>query len=363
MQGVQLSVFLPSLLGGGAERAFVNLANSFADDGYVVDMVLASARGPYIASVSRRVRVVDLKCHRVFPCVLKLSTYLRRERPTALLSALSHSNVVAIGAHFIARVPTTLVVSERCKIVDEMRVSRKDRILLRLMQLTYHRATKVVAVSRGVAEDVEQIIGVDPQKISVIYNPVVTAELLETAAESVAHPWFSAPGRPVILGAGRLSAQKDFVTLIQAFSIVRKKQPARLVILGEGEKRNELELLAHRLDVADDVWMPGFVENPFPWMRSATLFVLSSRFEGLPNVLIQAMACGTPVVSTNCPGGPAEILEKDRLGRLVPVGDAPALAAAMTASLSEPPNPAAQITALGFTAKKAHDMYADVLFG
>ena len=205
-----------------------------------------------------------------------------------------------------------------------------------LMKIFYPRADGVVAVSKGVADDLAVVIGLPRERITVIYNPVVTPELLQKAQEPIDHPWFHPGEPPVILGVGRLTKQKDFPTLIQAFALVRKERPARLIILGEGEDRYELEELIRKLGIASDVDMPGFVDNPYKYMAYSTVFVLSSAWEGLPTVLIEAMACGCPVVSTNCHSGPAEILENGKYGKLVAVGDAAGLAEAMVGTLDAP---------------------------
>ena len=358
-----IAIYLPSLTGGGAERVMVTLANGFAAQGHAVDLVLATAEGPYLADVVSGVRVVDLASGRVFRSLPRLIRYLRRECPTAMLSALSHANVVAIIAHWLSRVPTRLVVSERNTLSVDMVASPKGRLILRLMRLTYPRAAKVTAVSKGVAQDLEHLVGLPPEKIEVIYNPVVTPELLLRAEEPLDHPWLRQGEPPVILGVGRLTAQKDFATLLRAFALLRAQHPARLVILGEGEQRRELEALVRALGIAENVLLPGFVENPFAWMHRARVFVLSSRYEGLPGVLIQAMACGARVVSTDCPSGPAEILEDGRFGRLVPVGDTRALADAITATTTDCNAPDTALRALAFGIHSAVDMYRLTLLG
>lgn len=347
----KVAVFLPSLQGGGAERAMATLANGFAQRGLLVDMVLATAEGPYLAELSSSVRVVDLGAKRVLLSLPALVRYLRHERPDALLSALSHANVAAIAAHRLAGSQARLVVSERIHVSTLMAtVSRAAAYgTTRLMRWTYRRADAVVTVSMGVADDLIAAIGIPRDRLRVVYNPVVDDRLLALSAAPVHHPWFTAGAPPVVLATGRLTAQKDFPTLLRAFAVVRAQRPVRLIILGEGELRGELESLAVGLGVADDVALPGFVENPFAWMRRASLFALSSAFEGLPGVLIQAMACGTPVVSTDCPSGPSEILENGRWGRLVPVGNVQALADAMLAALddSRPPDVAARAREFG----------------
>ncbi|HEY8363833.1 MAG TPA: glycosyltransferase, partial [Tissierellaceae bacterium] len=232
---------------------------------------------------------------------------------------------------------TRLVVREAntISVSSKNSLNFKARILPILMKFLYPLADAVIAVSEGVAKDLTQIIGLPAEKVKVIYNPVITPEIFKKAEEPIKHPWFAPGELPVILGVGRLTKQKDFITLIRAFDIVRKEYPSRLVILGEGEERPELEALVQELDLEQYVNMPGFVENPFSYMKKAAVFVLSSRWEGLPNVLIQALALGIPVVSTACPSGPTEILEKGKLGRLVPVGNEVIMAKAILEELKK----------------------------
>ena len=318
----------------------VTLANGFARRGYRVDLVLASAAGPYLKDVSPDVRVVDLRAGRVIRALWPLVRYLRRERPVAMLSAMNHANVVAVLARRLAGVNTRLVVSERTTISSEARRASgwSARAVYALVPRLYRRADAIVAVSREAARDLEAFAGLAAGAVTPIYNPFDLARIARMAAESIPHPWF-APGqrRPVVLAVGRLVELKDFPTLLRAFAAVRQRRDARLLILGEGELRGELAGLAHSLGLGpDDFDMPGFVANPYAYLARAALFVLSSRWEGLPGVLIEAMACGTPVVSTDCPSGPREILEDGRWGALVPVGDGAALADAIEAALRAP---------------------------
>jgi glycosyltransferase involved in cell wall biosynthesis len=193
----------------------------------------------------------------------------------------------------------------------------------------YPWADGVTAVSKGVADDLAQAIRLSPSHIQVIYNPIVTCDLLKKSKAPLEHPWFKAGEIPVILGVGRLTAQKAFSVLIEAFAQVRKSYPTRLLILGEGEERPQLEALIRQLGLEQDVNLPGFVSNPYPYMAHAALFVLSSRWEGLPTVLVEAMSLRTPVIATDCPSGPREILRNGQYGQLVPVGDSGALALAI----------------------------------
>jgi glycosyltransferase involved in cell wall biosynthesis len=202
-----------------------------------------------------------------------------------------------------------------------------------LANIFYPGAAGVVAASEGMADDIANVFRIPRDQIQVIYNPAITRDLFTSAAESIPHPWFTPGAPPVVLGVGRLTRAKNFLLLIHAFSQLRSRCPARLVILGEGEERPALEAKARELGVEMDVDLPGFVSNPYPYMRQATVFVLSSAWEGLPNALIQALALGTPVVSTDCPSGPREILKGGALGELIPVGNPDAMRAAIEAVL------------------------------
>jgi glycosyltransferase involved in cell wall biosynthesis len=359
----KIAIYLPSLRGGGAERVMVTLANGFAERGLAVDLVLAKAEGPYLSGVKGEVRVVDLGASRVLTSLPALVRYFRRERPAAMLSALSHANVIALIARSIARVSTRLVVSEHAhfSISRANATTRRGHLIGKFMRWAYPQADGVVAVSGGVADDLAVSINIPRNTIEVVYNPVVTDDLSSRSRQMPDHPWVNDGGSPVILGVGRLTAQKDFPTLIKAVAHLRQEREVRLLILGEGELRAELEALVRQLRLDDAVALPGFAANPFAIMRAADLFVLSSAWEGLPTVLIEAMACGTPVVSTDCPSGPAEILENGKWGRLVPVGDVDALAEAMVATLEEHEHPDVISRAAEFSLDRAVDGYLRVL--
>lgn len=361
----RLALFIPSLRGGGAERVILNLARGFAQRGMQVDLVLAKAEGRYLSHIPPSVRVVDLDAPRVLSSLPGLVRYFRQERPTILLSAMDHANVVALSAKGLSAVPVRVVVSVHNTLsqVAAHATSLRTKLLPRCVQLFYPWAQAVVAVSHGVAEDLVRLSALPPSKIHVIYNPVVTPELVARAQEPLTHPWFAPGEPPVILGVGRLTAQKDFSTLIRAFSLVRKERPARLIILGEGEDRPHLEALVNELGLEADVALPGFVDNPYNYMNRARVFVLSSRWEGLPTVLIEALAAGAPgIVSTDCPSGPSEILQEGKLGTLVPVGNIQAMATAILRTLSmQPRSPGVLHTALRpYTVDGAIEQYLGV---
>jgi glycosyltransferase involved in cell wall biosynthesis len=335
-QPPKVALLLPNLMSGGAERITVYLANALAERGYPVDLLLLKAEGPFLPDVGKQVRVVDLQVGRVVRAIPRLARYLRSARPDVLLSALDHINVGAILARRLSRTATPLIAAVHITHSEDAAHHRgiKNRILRSAIKRCYRRADAIVCVSHGVAEDLRRTTEVEEQKVRVIYNPVITQQMLNLSREPVSHPWF-APGEPAtILAVGRLWQQKDFATLLRAFALLRKECDLRLMILGDGPERSRLEALARELQLTPRVLLPGFVDNPYAYLARAALFVLSSAWEALPTVLIEALAVGVPVVATDCPHGPREILGGGQYGRLVPVGDAQALAQAMSDSLA-----------------------------
>jgi len=326
-----IALFLPSLEGGGAERVTVALANGFIKKGLSVDMVLAKVSGPYLKEISSEVRIINLKAGRVIFSLPGLVNYLKNERPQILFSTLEHASIFALWAKILSgnkvkciiRFPNTIGVAARNA------QSLRDRLIPWMTKFFIKWADAVVAVSYASAKDLVNSLHISSHRIHVIYNPVICDNLFEKAKEPLNHPWFASGQPPVILGVGRLSKQKDFSTLIRAFALVHKEIQVKLMILGEGAKRTELEKLIFKLRLEDDVALPGFIENPFPYMKLAKVFVLPSLWEGLPSTLIQAMALGTLVVATDCPGGSDEIIEGSKMGILVPVRDYQKLAVAL----------------------------------
>jgi glycosyltransferase involved in cell wall biosynthesis len=357
----KLALFLPSLVGGGAERVMVNLANSMAAKGVKVDLVVANAEGAYKNQVAQNVNIVDFRSERSLASFPKLIGYLRREKPKALISALEHTNVLSIWAKRLAFVPTKNIITEH---ISSSLISyaagytpSKLRATLYAMRFTYPLAEKIVTVSQGVADDLVQTIGIDKRKLEVIYNPVLNDAMFQKAEQAIDHPWFQPGEPPVILGVGRLEPQKDFANLLRAFAMLRKKQMARLVILGEGNLRPQLEALIKELGIEDDVQLPGFNSNPYAFMKRASVFVLSSVLEGLPTVLIEAVALGTPVVSTDCKSGPKEILGGSGYGTLVPTQNPEALAVAIEKTLNSPRQTIDQNKLKRYTSEEATNNY------
>jgi len=358
----RLALFLPSLTGGGAERVVVNMAIAFCERGIDVDLVLLQPEGPYLRELPPRVRVVDLKASRMLTGFAALVRYLRRDKPSIMLSAMRHSNVTALLAALLSRSQVPVIVCDHNTATVELDKNPgiKSTVIRALMRWLYPRAYSIVAVSKGVADDLGILLKLNTDRINVIHNPIVKDELFTLSNLPVSHPWFVSRLIPVVLAVGRLTPQKDYQTLLQAFSIARKKRELRLMILGEGELRSSLEASIERLGLVEDVALPGFAENPLAYMRQADIFVLSSLWEGLPTVLIEAMACGAQVISTDCPSGPDEILENGKWGKLVPVGDTNALARAMLDTLENPgPSPAQR--AMDFSVDKSVDAYLSLL--
>ena len=361
---IKVAIYVPSMSGGGAERVMMILANNFVARGMSVDLVLVNSAGPFLASVDSRVRIVNLGCSGVLKSMPALVRYYRMNKPSVILSALDYANVVSLLAKTFAQLPSRHIVSVHTSIRSTMccpNSSPVNRAVFWLMRLTYPSADGVVAVSEGVKEDIVNLVGVPSDRVYRIYNPVVGDDLNERAQEPLDHPWFAAGEIPVVISAGRMTEVKDFGLLIRAFCKVVKRCECRLVILGDGEKREELECLIDALGLKSRVLLPGFQQNPFKWMSRASLFVLSSRLEGLSNVLIEALACGVPVVSTDCASGPNEILQNGRWGRLVPVGDDNAMADAIVDLLGNTgkANPGAR--AAYFNTERAVNAYLDVL--
>lgn len=340
---MRIAFFAPYIADGGVGTAVTRLGDQFSAAGHEVDLVTFQHDCPFLEGTS--IRVVDLGARRTATSSLGLIRYLRRERPDALLSTHYFANVVAVVCRALSGTDPTLVVTERLQmgpiLADPDRL--KDHVLPALMRLTYPRADHVVAVSQTAADDLVDLLGLDGDHVHAIYNPTLVDRVFEGAEEPVEHPWFGNDGPPVVLAAGRLAPEKDFETLVTAFDRVIDRTDARLLILGEGRERERLEALVEDLGLSEVVELYGFADNPYRFMARADLFVLSSRHEGMPNVLVEAAALETPIVSTDCPSGPSELLDGGEGGELVPVGDPAALADAVCRQLADPERAMAQI--------------------
>ena len=404
--GHRFAIVAPSLAGGGAERKALYIGAGLIERGHEVDMVLHSLLchypdevpgGARLLFMSGRVddttranlRSVPATPRRLVPDPVPwrvrfprigmatrlrppqlpllastrlpgwaagIAAYLDREQPRALLAM----NVLAVTAVAMAQ----RLTHRRVRVVATLHESLVRRRALRRARCSYPFADAVVGVSDGVSREFAKIPDLGRNRAHVIHNPVVSDFLEEQSRKSVDHPWFEGTGDPVIIAIGKLNRNKDFSGLLAAFARLLTVRRARLIVFGEGRQRDRLRSLARRLGIADRVEFSGFVANPYAFLSRADLFVLSSRNDALPTVLIEAMACGCPVVSTDCPYGPREILEDCRYGALVPVGDPEALAAAMDRTLSEPPRrEALRERASFFSTERAVDQYEKLLLG
>ena len=336
MKKYQIAVLTPTLDQGGAERSMVQLAVGLHRVGCSVQLVTAlNSRGVYRSEVPPEVPSLDLSANRVRYLPRALYRYLSIHKPDILITALINNWVLGVATMIGYR--GKIIISERTvfsKLLEEQQgVSSQCKLFF--SRKLYPRADRIVAVSSGVATDLLQLNLGRKEQVRVIYNPVISAHFSAMANAEMPRSLL-AQDRPNFIAVGRLSEAKNYPLLLRAFARLLKKIPCRLILLGEGEQRLQLESLVAELGLAGDVLLPGFVQNPFPYVATADCFVMSSNREGLPGALIQALACGTTVVSTNCESGPSEILENGKYGLLVPVGDEEAFTKAMQRALEVP---------------------------
>ena len=329
-----IGIYLTSMTMGGAERVARNLCKGLVDRGYEVDLVLVEAAGELLNELPDAVSVINLNASRVLHSLGPLREYLSIREPDILYSMMTEPNVVAVLAHQFATSNTRLIVSEH-NMLSHSSESVKDHLARTGAWALYPLADDVVAVSEGVRDDLIANTRLDSMDISVIYNPVDVESIREQASQPVKHEWLTDASLDVVLAGGRHEPQKGFDTLLNAFSQI-SEEDIRLVLFGTGSETNSLQAYATTLGIDERISFPGFVENPFAYMASADVFVLSSEYEGFGLVLIEALACGCPVVSTDCESGPREILDAGTYGPLVPVGDANALADATSATREDP---------------------------
>ena len=349
---VDVTIFLNDLGGGGAERVMLSLAEGFAARGYQVDLVSIKRQGAYVGEQPKNVRVIFFNRSRLMLGLWDLVSYLKTSPPKVLLSALQNTNFLAIIAGLLAGGSSRIIPTVHSHVSHDAQVSTGWKRTLEpyLVRLLYPLVDDLIAVSDNIKRDLE-CLGVQGQKIHRIYNPIVTPKLLAQTKDIVDHPWFKEQTIPLVMAVGRLHPIKDFSLLLEAMRRVRAIRPVRLMILGEGPQRAALEALMVRLGLSECIAFLGFVENPVAYLRAARLLVVSSRWEGFSNVLVEALFVGTPVVSTDC-GGPREVLRGGRDGRLVPVNDPDQLAGAILKALDEIPDREALI-------KRAHDFDLD----
>jgi glycosyltransferase involved in cell wall biosynthesis len=404
----RIAFLLDNLNGGGAEKVVLDIASGFLAIGHHVDLLVCELKGDLCASIPPGVNVVVLervgklqgllaalrgggwqglpstlywmsmagKIPQAFRYIPGIGDYLHSTRPAVLYSALGKSSIGAVLAASAPQVTARVFVGVHIAMSVRSELSRKSgkgqaHAMVPMSRYCFSRAHGVIAASHGVGADAIDFLGLDPTRVHVVYNPIAKAGSDDQSGAVPDHPWFRPGAPPVILGMGRLVAQKNFPLLIRAFAAVRQHCDSRLVILG-GDKssaeqmlhRQELQDLAQELGVAADVELLGFQSDPHAFLRSARLFVLSSNFEGFGNVVVEALLAGCPVVSTDCPSGPAEILDNGEYGALVPVNDLESLTAAILAGLTSDPEPE-KLRQRGreFSLDRAVDGYYQVFFG
>lgn len=346
----RIAFLIPSFGDGGSNRFMMKVAKGLSDMGYSVDLIAINPTGQYRQSDFGDVRIIELgkipiKGMTVINAIFSLARYIRREKPYSIMSATTAVNILLLAAKGLSRTTIELPIDGGTKIIISERNAVKasavdagglSRIYRKMIPFMYPKADAIVSVSEGLAKELVDDFEIPSSKVKVIYNPVLSDELVDQSQLPLEYDWFN-DDVPVLLSVGRLHSQKDFPTLIRAFAVLRKRREARLLILGEGDCRDELQVLINTLGISESVRMPGFADNPYVYMSRADLFVMTSIYEGICNVVIEAIACGCPVVATDCPGGgPYEILEGGKWGALLPVGDVEGITSAMLSSLDNP---------------------------
>lgn len=325
--------FLPSLGGGGAERTVIQLANSFAEQGLNIHLGVCDVKGDkakLLPEVSPKIQLVNFNCGRVVNSITPLKMKLKAEQYDCLVATQTHTNIVASIAKKLAGVQTALIFREVSTPSKNLKLQGVAKFVLKtLVNWTYPMAQQVVCVSKGVEADFREYYSYKKNNLSTIYNPVLDDAYFEKLKAPVTHRFFNNDNK-VILAVGRLTEAKNFGFVIRSFkALYDQHSETRLIILGEGELRAEFEALVSDLGLKDVVDLPGFDSNPYAYFKYASLFVLSSNWEGLPGVLIQALASKVKVVSTDCPSGPMEILDHAKFGLLVECNDQVGLTQAM----------------------------------
>jgi glycosyltransferase involved in cell wall biosynthesis len=332
----RICIFPDRLDNGGVGRYAINLAEALVAQGAQVDLFVTATTGELFPQRPKEARLF-IGGGSTKRSIIPFYKYLQAEQPDLLITANAYIDVVGIVTSFLARVPTKQAVTiHTARSADDMSGKKRlKQIYEYLCRWFYPQADYIVAVSNAVAQDTTNYFNIK-KPIKVIYNPVVTPSLYVKSEATAEHLFFKKKDSPVLLAIGRMTPQKDFATLLHAFAEVREHTPVKLLILGEGEDRPMLETLARDLGLGDDLSMPGFVDNPYPYIKHADVLVSSSAWEGLPTVMIEALALGTPVVATDCPGGSREILQDGEYGQLVEMRNPLALANAVMATLTTP---------------------------
>lgn len=353
-----IAFVLPDLRPGGTERLTIDLAQGFLDRGAKVDIVLLQQHGEFLDIVPKGVRVIDLGAERLRSAILPLRRYLLAERPSGVLAAMWPLTVIAVLAATGVSHGPRVVVSDHCPLEWQYASKWKDRLALAAsIRVAYPSAHAVVAVSRGLASELAGLAHLSFNRISTVYNPIPPP--LRSQQGKV--DWGPHKGAR-ILTVGSLKPVKNHALLLRAFAPLARSGEAVLAIVGTGSEENELKALAAQLGLGERLRMPGFSATPGDWYQTADVFALSSDYEGFGNVLVEALHCGLPVVSTNCPYGPSEILERGRWGSLVPPGDEAVLTQALRSAITADSDRSALRQRAGyFSVERAVDRYWSLL--
>jgi glycosyltransferase involved in cell wall biosynthesis len=327
--------FLPHLGPGGVERSLFLVAESLANTGHQVKILTVGKNSSQVITPPKNVPIIHLNSKRVVISIPRLARYLRREKPDALIAAQSYANVAAAIASKLARFKGQLILTERlaAQAAFDTHGRLRDRVLPRLMRMFYRRADSIVTNSQSAAADLEQLLRTPKGSVKVIVNSMDRERITRLASEPVDHPWFQSDDADIVITVGRLEPQKDLETMLQAFAAATLNSTTKLVLVGDGSQHAQLEHLAGELGITDRIWFTGFDQNPYKYVAKAKLFVLSSLYEGMPNVLLESQALGIPIVATDAPGGTSEVLEDGRTGVLVEPGDPVKLANAIKEAL------------------------------
>ncbi len=338
VDNIDIALFMTSFRGGGAERVMLNLAEEFLSLGYSIQIVVVDNSGQLKKTIPAEIQVIDLGSRRVIRSLKPLKSYLIKNKPKVLLSTQSNANCIAILANILAKKPTKVFVREANNLTENTGKHGTfiDASLPVFIRFLYPLASGIIALSKGVADDLALKARLKRERITVIYNPVVNEKLFIQAQEAVEHPWILHKTAPLLIAVGRLTEQKGFAFLIDVIAEIIKEKPVKLIILGEGNLRETLQTKIKDQNLEDYIHMPGFVDNPIAYVEKSDIYVLSSHWEGLCNSLVQALSLGKKIVSTDCPSGPYEVLAGGQYGTLVRCNDVAKMKQALLKKISEP---------------------------
>ncbi|MCH7400525.1 glycosyltransferase [Belliella kenyensis] len=342
---MKILLFYINLNQGGVQRMMVNVANFFDHKGDEVTFFLARDQGQYRENLNPGVKILSAETDNRFKLLFKLRTLLRKHEFDTMFTAVPHFNIIALLAKAFANANCKLILSERSNTLEEFKESPWGMYKLSffLIPILYRFANGIVAVSHGVADDLAKVALISKKNISVIYNPAFNRQMHLNRHLEVAFPWPKDEETKFLIGVGRLTPQKDFGTLIQALNYIPNPK-VKLIIVGEGDELEKLTAYSEALGLTDRVFFAGFQLNPIAWIAKCDVFVLSSLWEGFGNIVVEALAAGVTIVSTDCKSGPSEIIEQGKYGYLTPVGNPEEMAKTIQRALESPMDMAAQIS-------------------